>query len=73
MPPEAIASLKPSLREWLGAFHDPTREGLSGLWDRGVRWLYADTASSPVSPRLGRLADEVYRDGTATVYRLRRP
>jgi len=56
-----------------GAFHDPTREGLSGLWDRGVRWLYADTASSPVSPRLGRLADEVYRDGTATVYRLRRP
>lgn len=25
VPPDAVAALRPSLREWLGAFHDPAR------------------------------------------------
>lgn len=53
------------------AFAQPTREVLMELEDRGVRWLFADTAASPVSPELARLADEVFSQETVTVYRLR--
>jgi carbonic anhydrase len=42
VPPEAIAALQPSLREWLGAFHDPY-----GNVRRVVRMI----RESPLIPR----------------------
>lgn len=53
------------------AFTAPTREVLMELEARGVRWLFANTAASPVAPELAQLADEVFSQGTVTVYRLR--
>lgn len=41
VPPEAIASLQPSLREWLGAFHDP---------DGNVRRVVEMIRESPLIP-----------------------
>lgn len=51
-------------------FHDPDRATVEQLQRRGVRWLYADTAASDVSPDLADYADAVHHSGTVTVYRL---
>ena len=51
-------------------FHDPDGATVEQLQRRGVRWLYADTAASDVSPDLADYADAVHHSGTVTVYRL---
>lgn len=55
------------------AFATPTQSGLDELYARGVRWLYADSRASAVSPRLASLADLRFRAGTADIYELRAP
>ncbi|EWT00477.1 hypothetical protein N865_15560 [Intrasporangium oryzae NRRL B-24470] len=53
------------------AFSEPSAATLAALRDRGVRWLFADTAAGPVSPRLDSLADLVHESGTVRIFRLR--
>lgn len=55
------------------AFASPTAAILHTLYRRGVRWLFADAAASPVSPGLASLADLRFASGTVAVYRLRPP
>jgi hypothetical protein len=55
------------------AFRAPTQEILGALYDKGVRWLFADTAAGPVSPSLADLADLAHESGTVQIYRLRSP
>lgn len=52
------------------AFADPTADVLDQLKAKGVRWLFADSAASPVSDALGNLAEEAHRQGTVTIYRI---
>ncbi|MDF8262972.1 hypothetical protein [Luteipulveratus flavus] len=52
------------------AFRRPTPTVLARLHDEGVRWLLADTAASPVSPALSRMAEPRFRQGAVTIYRL---
>lgn len=52
-------------------FEDPDPERLAELDDYGVEWLFADSAAGPISDDLASLADEVFRDGTVRVYRVR--
>lgn len=53
------------------AFTAPTPQVLAELRSLGVRWLFADTAAAPVSADLALLTDEMFSEGTVTVYRLR--
>lgn len=65
-------------------FHDPVRyaenevafsladpASLQSLKSHGVTYLLATTEASPVSPLLKERAEEVFRDGRVSVYRLR--
>ena len=53
------------------AFDAPTPTVLAALYAKGVRYLYADTAASPVSTQLRTVADLVWSSGEVQVYRLR--
>ncbi|MBO1755634.1 hypothetical protein [Allobranchiibius sp. CTAmp26] len=53
------------------AFSAPTPAVLRRLYDAGVRVLFADSASGPVSAHLKELADPVFSDGPISAYRLR--
>lgn len=55
------------------AFADPNPAVLTQLYDYGVRWLYADSAASRVSPLLGRYATLRWHSGTVWIYQLRAP
>lgn len=48
----------------------PNRPIADALYDRGVRWLYAERGIG-FSDRLGEVADEVFANDDAAVYRLR--
>lgn len=55
------------------AFTTPTRSGLDHLYDAGVRVLFADSGAGKVSHRLGQLTDQMFADGSVSIYRLRPP
>lgn len=50
-------------------YRQPSRETAAALYDRGVRWVYAERASG-VSDDLGQVAEEVFANQDAAVYRL---
>lgn len=52
------------------AFADPSPEVLADLKDRGVTWLFADSAASAVSPQLAELAELALERGSVSVYKL---
>ena len=64
---------QPRLRLNDAAFNAPTPYDLRYLYDHGVRYLFGSTGSSPVSSKLGTLAQQVFHSGDVTIYRLRRP
>ena len=53
------------------AFSEADPAALQALKSRGVSYLLATTEASPVSPQLTARADEVFREGRVSVYRLR--
>lgn len=53
------------------AFREPSAATLAALRGHGVRWLFADTAAGPVSPKLNELAELVHESGTVKIFRLR--
>lgn len=55
------------------AFTAPTRAALDELYRHDVRWLYADRAAGPVSPRLPDLATLRYEKNGVQVFQLHRP
>ncbi len=67
--------LPPDLERYLlnkRVFAAPTGADLDLLRQRyGVRWLFADAAASPVSPKLAGLAEVQLISGTVTIYELR--
>ncbi|MDQ1642749.1 MAG: hypothetical protein QOJ90_2100 [Actinomycetota bacterium] len=57
-----------------GAFTDPTPAGLAELRDKhGVRWLFADRAAGPVSPRLEQVARLRFSNADVKIFELPGP
>lgn len=55
------------------AFSAPNRQVLDALAARGVRYLYADSRASRVSPELADLTTTIFSSPTVSVYELRPP
>lgn len=55
------------------AFSAPDRQVLDALAARGVRYLYADSRASRVSPELADLTTTIFSSPTVSVYELRPP
>lgn len=51
----------------------PSQALATAAWSRGVRWVLADEATGPVSPRLAEYGTVVYDHGGVTVVHLRAP
>lgn len=51
-------------------FSNPTAADVARLRSAGVRFVYADSLASPVSPRLAAVATLVHREGTVSIYEL---
>jgi hypothetical protein len=50
---------------------NPTRPSLATAYRQGTRWIVADEAFGPVSPRLAELSDQQFNKDGVHVYRLR--
>lgn len=53
------------------AFTRPSEQGMAELAAHDVEWLFADLHRGPVSPDMGRYADEVWRNEDVVIYRMR--
>jgi hypothetical protein len=54
----------------LKAVRSPDPAVIADLERRGVDWIFADRRATVISPRLGELASEAYRNGDVVIYRL---